>query len=296
MEILPQLLVNSIITGSIYALVAVGFSLTYGVLKILNFAHGHLMMCGAYIFFFFTVGCELSLPLAALCTAISALVLALISFSLFIVPFERYSQMLPLVTTLALATILESVISMVFGVNVQSLSSGDSANSMQIGSVFITTIQLVIIGSAVALLVLIAVLMHSTSFGRRVRAIAELFVGAQALAINASVVRYIVFSLSVLLATFAGVMVGYETNLQPTMGHGYIMKALAAMVVGGLGNLWGTIAGCYLLGLIENLGIGLDFGPYSLPAGYKDSFAFLVILLVLLMRPEGLLSRRRRTV
>jgi branched-subunit amino acid ABC-type transport system permease component len=104
----------------------------------------------------------------------------------------------------------------------------------------------------------------------------------------------VVFSLSVLLSVYAGIMVGYETNLQPTMGHGYTMKALAAMILGGLGNLWGTIIGCYILGVVENLGIGLDFGEYSLPAGYKDAFAFVVILLVLLVRTQGLMSWRRR--
>ncbi|RIK99786.1 MAG: branched-chain amino acid ABC transporter permease, partial [Proteobacteria bacterium] len=84
------------------------------------------------------------------------------------------------------------------------------------------------------------------------------------------------------------VMVGYETNLQPTMGNAYTIKAFAAMILGGLGNIWGTIAGSYILGLVENLSIGLDFGGYSLPAGYKDAFAFVIILLVLLFKPEGI--------
>jgi branched-chain amino acid transport system permease protein len=294
MEILPQLLVNALITGSIYALVAVGFSLTYGVLKILNFAHGHLMMTGAYLFYLFSVDLGLSLPLAALCTACSALIVAIVTLLVFILPFERYSQVLPLVTTLALATILESIVSMVFGVNVKALDSGVASESIQLGSVFVTPLQLMIIFSAVLILVAIAYLMHATSFGRRVRAMAELKTGAQALSIDVSRTTFVVFSLSVLLSVYAGVMVGYETNLQPTMGHGYTMKALAAMILGGLGNLWGTIIGCYILGVVENLGIGLDLGDYSLPAGYKDAFAFVVILLVLLVRPQGLMSWRRR--
>jgi branched-subunit amino acid ABC-type transport system permease component len=102
------------------------------------------------------------------------------------------------------------------------------------------------------------------------------------------------FVLSTILAGFAGVLVGYETNLQPTMGQTYTIKAFAAMILGGLGNIWGTVAGSYLLGLVENLAIGLDFGGYSLPAGYKDAFAFVIILLVLLFRPTGLFNTASR--
>jgi branched-chain amino acid transport system permease protein len=294
MDIVPQLLVNAIITGSIYALVAVGFSLTYGVLKILNFAHGHLMMTGAYLFYFFTVESALSVPTAALATCAATLVIALLTLLIFVNPFDRYSPMLPLVTTLALATILESCVSMIFGVNVKALDSGSSAESIQFGSVFITPLQVVIAVTALMMLVLIAFLMHSTSFGRRVRAMSERLAAAQALAINSPAMKGLVFTLGTVLSVYAGIMIGYETNLQPTMGHGYTMKALAAMILGGLGNLWGTILGCYTLGVLENFAVGLDFGAYSLPAGYKDAFAYFIILVVLLIRPEGLLSFRRR--
>jgi len=294
MDIVPQLLVNAAITGSIYALVAVGFSLTYGVLKILNFAHGHLMMTGAYLFYFFTVEMALSVPMAALATCLASITMALIALVIFVNPFDRYSPMLPLVTTLALATILESCISMIFGVNVRSLESGSSAESYQIGSIFITPLQLVIIGTALMFLVSIAFLMHSTSFGRRVRAMSERLAAAQAIAINSPAMKGVVFTLGTIFSVYAGIMIGYETNLQPTMGHGYTMKALAAMILGGLGNLWGTILGCYTISVLENFAVGLDFGQYSLPAGYKDAFAYFIILMVLLIRPEGLLSFRRR--
>jgi branched-chain amino acid transport system permease protein len=294
MDIIPQLIINALITGSIYALVAVGFSLTYGILKILNFAHGHLMMVGAYLFYAFSVDMGLGLPEAAIATVVLTTVLALITLCVFILPFDRYSQMLPLVTTLALATILESAVSMGFGVNVKSLDSGAAAESLEVGPIYITKLQIVIIGSAFVILSSIAYLMHSTSFGRQVRAMSERFVAAQAIAIHGPRVKLIVFVLGTILSMYAGIMVGYETNLQPTMGHGYTMKALAAMILGGLGNIWGATLGCYILGFVENFGVGLDFGAYSLPAGYKDAFAYLIILVVLLVKPEGLFSFRRR--
>lgn len=301
MEILPQLLVNALISGSIYALASAGLSLTYGLLRILNFAHGHLMMTGAYFYYLFSVELGYGIAASALFTAVCALLLAAFSLSCFITPFLRYSLLLPLVTTLALSTILESVVSMVFGVNVKSLSSGADISSIELSStlgipfqIFVTPIQLIIIASALLLLIILAFIVHNTSFGRQLRAMSESSIYAQGLAINSSRVTYVVFSTGALLAVYAGVMVGYETNLQPTMGNSYTIKAFAAMVLGGLGNIWGTIAGCYILGLIENLSIGLDFGAYSIPAGYKDAFAFVIILGVLLFRPDGLFRRAAR--
>ena len=82
--------------------------------------------------------------------------------------------------------------------------------------------------------------------------------------------------------------------MQPTMGNSYTIKAFAAMILGGLGNLWGTVIGAYILGLVENLSIGLEFGSFSIPAGYKDAFAFVIILLILIFKPEGLFSKRVR--
>ena len=103
------------------------------------------------------------------------------------------------------------------------------------------------------------------------------------------------FIIGTMLAAYAGVLVGYETNLQPTMGNAYTIKAFAAMILGGLGSVWGTVIGAYILGFVENMAIGLDFGGYSLPAGYKDAFAFIIILCVLLVRPQGLFGSRTRS-
>lgn len=294
-------MVNALISGSIYALASAGLSLTYGLLRILNFAHGHLMMTGAYLFFLFSQQLEFPLFTAALCTIAATLVLAAVSLRVFITPFMRYSLFLPLVTTLALSSILEALISIFFGVNVRSLSSGMDISSMHIQftsplpiEIFVTPIQILIITSALILMAVLAVFIHHTPFGRQVRAISENSYSAESLGVHTTRVTFLIFAIGTLLAAYAGILVGYETNLQPTMGNAYTMKAFAAMVLGGLGNIWGTMAGCYILGLIENLSIGLDFGDFSIPAGYKDAFAFVIILGVLLCRPQGLFRRKQR--
>lgn len=298
MDILPQLLVNALIAGSIYALASSGLSLSYGLLKILNFAHGHVMMVGVYLFYFFVSADSLGLPLfeSAILTFLLGIALAVFSLRIFILPFYKTSFLLVLVATMALSIMYESVISMLFGVNVKSLASGAASQSLSFAGVYITPIQILIIASSIVLLSLLAFIIHSTSLGRRIRAISENPHAAESIGISRRRTSDLVFVVATLLAVYASVLVGYETNIQPTMGNAYTIKAFAAMVLGGLGNIWGTVIGSYLLGLVENLSIGLDFGGYSIPAGYKDAFSFMIILLVLLFRPEGLFSRRRRKV
>lgn len=294
LEILPQLLLNALITGSIYALASSGLALTYGLLRVLNFAHGHLMMVGAYTFYFFVVDREVSLLPASIATALTVIVLGAGILSVFILPFLRGNSLLPLVTTIALGTILESVVSMQFGVAVRALPLAEAGESVEVLGVFITPIQILIIASAIVIFAILGYVIHSTPLGRRIRAISEHPQAAQALGISRPRIVLGVFSVTMLLGAYAGILVGYETNLQPTMGGSYSLKAFAAMILGGLGNMWGTIGGAFILGLIENLSIGLDFGEFSLPAGYKDAFAFIIILLVLLVRPQGLFGSRER--
>ena len=294
LSILPQLLLNALITGSIYALASAGIALTYGLLRILNFAHGHIMMVGAYTFFFFHVQSEMGILPAAVCTILFTVLLGALSLALFILPFMRASSLLPFITTIALGTILESIVSMAFGVNVRSFPAEAGVESIEWHGVYVTPLQLFIIASAITILSVLGFVVHKTSVGRKVRALAEHRPAAESLGISGSLVIYSVFICATLLAAYAGVLVGYETNIQPTMGGSYSLKAFAAMVLGGLGNMWGTVAGALMLGLVENLSIGLDFWGYSLPAGYKDAFACVIILGVLLIKPQGLFGTRSR--
>jgi branched-chain amino acid transport system permease protein len=296
LEILPQLLINALITGSIYAIASAGLVLTFGMLRILNFAHGHLLMVGAYTFLFFHVQLDLPFLLAIPGSLVALLILGSISLLIFIQPFMQASPLLPFVTTIALGSMLEAVVSLLFGVNVRSFPSASTLESMQWYSIFVTPLQIVIIISALIVLTLLGIAIHLTPLGRKVRAIAENYPAAQGLGISKPAITFCVFLLSVLLTAYAGILIGYETNVQPTMGASYTIKAFAAMILGGLGNIWGTIAGSYILGAVENLAIGLDFWGYSLPAGYKDAFAFLIILGILLIRPQGIFGSRKRSV
>jgi len=308
------------------------------------------MMTGAYLFYLFYILIGWGLPLSGIATAVCVALLGAVSLEIFVLPFTRYSFILSFVTTLALSPILESCVSMIFGVNVKSLTIGMEISSIEIWGVYITPVQIVIIASALVLLLVLALVVHLTPMGRRIRALSEHDYAAMGLGISKQRISYGVFVIATLLAAFAGILVGFETNMQPTMGGTYTIKAFAAMVLGGLGSIWGTVAGSYILGLIENLSIGLELGDFvyisvgsiwfaaallslvrwrrggmpellrpwrwlaglfaasaaalvlgslysetSIPAGYKDAFAFMIILVVLLFRPEGLFRSVQRT-
>lgn len=294
MEILPQLLVNSLITGSIYALASSGLALSYGVLRILNFAHGHTMMLGAYLFFLMRVEWMWGVGASALGAGLLLVLFSILVLEMTVLPVNKYSELLPLVTTLALSIVLEAGISIGFGVGVKSIDSGSMGVSLELGSVFITPLQISICAGAILLLMTLAIFIHLTPYGRRIRALSQNRFASESIGISTRASTYLVFSIGVLLAGLSGVLIAYETNLQPTMGNSYTIKAFATMILGGLGSVWGAVLGSFLLGAIENLSIGLDWGGYSLPSGYKDAFAFVLILGMLLVRPRGLLGKRVR--
>lgn len=307
-DIIGQLIINSLISGSLYALASAGPALTYGLLRTLNFAHGHIMMLGAYLVLAIHVdhescwitsklmSTEFGWPLTAIGVLLASILLGWITLKVFVEPFARYHSLLALVSTLAFATILESLVALACGVNVRSLSIGGIGESIQWHGMYITPLQIGIIATAFVVLGLLGVVIEMTGFGRVAKSLSEHPHAAQTLGISARSIHLIVFILSTLLGMLAGILVGYETNLQPTMGNAYTIKAVSAMILGGLGNVWGTILGSYALGFVENFAVGLDFGPYSIPSGYKDAFAYLIILLVLLIRPQGLFGRKGRAV
>jgi len=296
LEILPQLLVNALIGGSIYALASSGLALTYGLLRVLNFAHGHLLMAGAYSFYFFHIAMGLDIVSASAASIAFTSAMAWLALQVFVLPFLELNSLLTLVSTLALANLLEAGVSIKFGVNVRSLVIGDLPESYDFYGVYITFSQLIILASAAIILGVVAAVLKYFPIGRQIRAMSENSNLSETLGTNARKIRLLVYIFGSLLASFAGVLIGYETNLQPTMGATYTVKAFAAMILGGLGSFGGTIAGSYLLSMIENLAIGLDFGGWGIPAGYKDGFAFAIILVLLLFRPEGLFRKKLRAV
>ena len=294
-----QELVNGITTGALYSLVALGFSMVYGVLKLLNFAHGDLYMIGAYIGFFviqwFGGAAHVSIPVPLL-LAIMFVLAAGVSGGLG-VAIERFAyrplrdapRIAPLITAIGISFFLENAVLLLFGAQYRiyntpefiSLSSG-----IRIGSVTIDTVQIMVVVLSVALMAGLQLLVNRTKWGKQVRAVAADREAAEMLGINVNFTISMTFFLGSALAGVAGVMGGLLFN-QVTNTIGFIvgLKAFTAAVVGGIGSLPGAMLGGLLIGLAESFTIGYISSTYS------NLLVFALLIIVMLVRPSGLLGQ-----
>ena len=294
-----QELVNGITTGALYSLVALGFSMVYGVLKLLNFAHGDLYMIGAYIGFFviqwFGGAAHVSIPVPLL-LAIMFVLAAGVTGGLG-VAIERFAyrplrdapRIAPLITAIGISFFLENAVLLLFGAQYRiyntpefiSLSSG-----IRIGSVTIDTVQIMVVVLSVALMAGLQLLVNRTKWGKQVRAVAADREAAEMLGINVNFTISMTFFLGSALAGVAGVMGGLLFN-QVTNTIGFIvgLKAFTAAVVGGIGSLPGAMLGGLLIGLAESFTIGYISSTYS------NLLVFALLIIVMLVRPSGLLGQ-----
>jgi branched-chain amino acid transport system permease protein len=299
MSFFLQELVNGITTGALYALVALGFSMVYGVLKLLNFAHGDLYMIGAYVGFFviqwFGGAANVGIPVPLL-LAIMFLLAAGVSGGLG-VAIERFAyrplrdapRIAPLITAIGISFFLENAVLLLFGAQYRiyntpefiSLSSG-----IRIGSVTIDTVQIMVLVLSVALMAGLQLLVNRTRWGKQVRAVAADREAAEMLGINVNFTISMTFFLGSALAGVAGVMGGLLFN-QVTNTIGFIvgLKAFTAAVVGGIGSLPGAMLGGLLIGLAESFTIGYISSTYS------NLLVFALLIIVMLVRPSGLLGQ-----
>jgi branched-chain amino acid transport system permease protein len=294
-----QELVNGLTTGALYALVALGFTMVYGVLKLLNFAHGDLYMVGAYVGFFviqwFGGPSHVSIPVPLL-LAIMFVLAALLVGGLG-VAMERFAyrplrdapRIAPLITAIGVSFFLENSAQLLFGAQPRiyntsefiSLSSG-----IQIGSVTIDSVQIMVLVLAVLLTVGLRQLVSRTTLGKQMRAVAADREAAEMLGINVNLTIAATFFLGGALAGVAGVMGGLLFNqVTPTIGFIAGLKAFTAAVVGGIGSIPGAVLGGLLIGVAESFITGY------ISSTYTNLLVFLLLIAVMLVRPSGLLGR-----
>jgi branched-chain amino acid transport system permease protein len=294
-----QELVNGLTTGALYSLVALGFSMVYGVLKLLNFAHGDLYMVGAYIGFFVIqwFGGAQHLTIAVPLLLLIMFVLAAGLVGGLGVAIERFAyrplrdapRIAPLITAIGVSFFLESAALLLFGSQFRvyntaefiSLSSG-----IQIGSVTIDSVQILVLVLGLVLMAGLQLLVNRTRLGRQMRAVAADREAAEMLGINVNFVITATFFLGSALAGIAGVMGGLLFN-QVTATIGFIagLKAFTAAVVGGIGSIPGAMLGGLLIGLAESFVTGYISSTYS------NLIVFGILIVVMLLRPTGLLGR-----
>lgn len=286
LDVLPQLIVNGIIAGSIYALIASGFSLIYATNRFIHFAHGTIVAAGAYIvyLFFSLLGWHFyfAVPIAILCTSI----LGALVYTVIYRPLQKRgsSNAILLIAGLGLYILLENTLLLVFGASVKTLQVIQVAKGMEFFGAIITPLQLIIVVTVILLLIILGIFMRYTKWGMIIRAVADNADLADTTGINTARVQVLGFAIGSALAGVAGILVGMEQNIEPTMGTQLMIKGFAGAIIGGVTSLPGSILGSYVLGLVENLGI------WYLPSGYKDAIAFVLLLIFLIIRPQGILG------
>ena len=272
-----QQLVNGLTLGSAYAVIAIGYTLVFGVLNIVNMAHGGIFMVGAYIGLLLVTEAGFGIFPALIGAMVGGAVLgyALEIFALRPLRRRKVTHLAPLISTIGVSTFLESVALMVWGPQTRSFPTSFGNELMDFGAFKISGIQIISLGTAVVLMVLLTILLNKTKIGKAVRATSESAETASLLGINTG--RIITFT--VMMASALGAAAGVP------MGTAMGLKGLAVLIMGGLGNVEGAMAGGFILGIAEVFSVA--YGSSS----YRDAVAFGIIILILFIRPEGLFSK-----
>ncbi len=287
MSILAQLIANGIIAGSIYALVALGYTMVYGILEFINFAHGEILMIGAYVAYSLVVFAGIPIFPALILSMIICAGVGVVIERIFYRPLRNAHRLSPLITAIALSILLQSLILLIFGADIRTFRTQEIQKGHTILGAVVTSHQLIIIATTIILMIALYLFVTKTKLGTAMRAAADNRNLAAMIGINVDRVIAIVFALGSSLAAAAGVLVAIEQNLEPTMGVTLGIKAFTAAVVGGIGNIYGAVLGGLAIGLIENIGI------WFIPSGYKDAIAFVILVIMLLFRPKGIMGGKK---
>jgi len=304
LDIFLQQLINGLVLGSVYALVALGYTMVYGILGLINFAHGEVTMVGAMVALAVIgalAGSGVDLPgamivLAGVLAAIPAcMALGYAIERVAYRPLRNAPRLAPLITAIGVSIVLQNAAMLIWGRQYVSFPPILPVTRHEIGGATITDLQIFIVLLSCALMAGLIVLVHKTRLGRAMRATAQSPQVAGLMGVNINTIISITFVLGSALAAVAGVMVSaYYGLAHYYMGFLLGLKAFSAAVLGGIGNLAGAVLGGLLLGVIESLGAGYigDLTGGFLGSHYQDVFAFFVLILVLVFRPSGLLGER----
>ena len=304
MEYFIQQLINGLALGSIYGLIAIGYTMVYGIIGIVNFAHGDVFMVSAFIalivFLVMTqwLGIESVALKLVVMMGVGMTLTGLWNWTIEKVayrPLRNSPKLAPLITAIGVSLLLQTLAMIIFKPNYKPYPNLLSSAPMQIGGAVITTTQIMILGLTAVSLAVLMYLVNYTRLGRAMRATAENPRVAALMGVRPDTVISATFIIGAVLAAIAGVM--YASNygtVQHTMGFLPGLKAFTAAVFGGIGNLAGAVVGGILLGLIESIGAGY-IGTVTggvLGSNYSDIFAFIVLIIMLTLRPSGLLGER----
>jgi len=279
-----QYLINGISQGSLYALVALGYTMVYGIIRLVNFAHGEFLMIGAMCGYY-VLKANLPMPIAILAAMLSAGTIAVIVERLVYRPIRKSGRVPALITAIGTSLFFEYSGQLVFGADPKTIPPFIAEKIYNFGDVNVSNIQLAIFAITIFVLLFLWWLTHFTKIGKAMRATSFNLQAAELMGINTNKIISFTFFLGASIAGLGGMLMGYTMSIEPLMGLNLGIKAFVAAVVGGIGVIPGAALGGFIIGIAENMVAGL----YK--SSYRDGVSFFILILILLLKPSGILGK-----
>lgn len=284
-----QQIINGISLGSIYALIALGYTMVYGIIKLINFAHGDIYMVGAYVAFFATTSLHLSFFPALLLAMVVAAIAGVVIEKLAYRPLRYAPRIAVLITAIGVSLLLEYGGILLVSPQPRTFPPLFQAEVFTFGNIVVNSQQILILGVSLALMVLLTYIVQYTKIGKAMRAVSFDTDAAKLMGIDVDRVISITFAIGSALAAAAGMLVGvYYNSIDPLMGIMPGLKAFVAAVLGGIGIIPGAMVGGIIMGVVEALVSGF------ISSTFRDAAAFAILIIILLCKPSGLLGKNVR--
>lgn len=291
-ETFIQQVINGLTLGSVYALIALGYTMVYGIIKLLNFAHGDIFMVGSFISYYLILSLGMNIFVAFLVTMALTAILGVVIDQVAYKPLRTSPRISALITAIGVSYLLRNGMIVVTGAETRAYLQVFQNNipafvtqSFQIGNINIKTMQVILLLTTIALMVSLQFIVQKTKMGKAMRAVSVDPEAAQLMGIDTNIVIAFTFVLGSALAGASGMLVGiYYNSISPMLGAGYGTKAFVAAVIGGIGLIPGAVLGGYLLGMIEVMITA--YGNSMI----RDAVVYIILIVILLLRPAGLLG------
>lgn len=286
---MQQLILNGFIAGNIYALIAIGFTIIYRTVKFFHFAHGVVYTVAAYFAYTLFISFNLNFILSFFLSMFMAAILGISIDRLIYYPLRKHSafNLIFLLASFGVFIFLQNLIQLIYGAQILTIRTGPVKVGHQFLGAIITDIQIIIFMVSLILMIFIWLFIQKTKLGKAMRAVSDDHTAANVVGINPEKIILSSFAIGSALAGAAGILISFETNIEPTMGFSAILKGIIASIVGGIGSIPGAVLGGFFLGLAENLGI------WKISSVWKDCIAFIILIIFLLIRPWGFLGNKK---
>lgn len=281
-----QQLVNGLILGSVYALLALGYTMVYGIIKLINFAHGDVYMMGAFVGYYlistFYMNFFVALILTMIITAAMGVIIEFLAYR----PLRNSTRIAALITAIGVSFFLEYGMVYLVGAEARAFPQAMQTVKYDLGPISVTNIQLIILAVSILLMLALNFIVKKTKMGKAMRAVSVDSDAAQLMGINVNSTISFTFALGSAMAGAAGVLIGlYYNTMNPLMGMAPGIKAFVAAVLGGIGIIPGAAVGGFIIGMLETLSTAIGL------SSYKDAVVYAILIVILLVRPAGILGK-----